>query len=722
MLSLIRRGRLEREMEEEMSFHLKMQIEQNREAGMSPEEALYAARRQFGNQTWLKEASREIWSLRFIETLIQDLRYGARTLMKNPVFSVVALLTLAIGIGSTTAIFSVVHALLLKPLPYPDSDRLVRLVVNQQAGQSSTGGPQRVPGGISVRELAELHSRMRSVSTIGVYNRAIMTMTGEGEASRLEGMVISASIWRAIGARPLLGRVFDATEDAPEADPVIVLSNRAWKRLFQGDPGIIGRNIALDAGHHTVIGVVPEEFTFANMQSEFWIPIARSPSAAGAFLARLSDGVSLQTASAEVNTILHDIRPQARTATFELSREQDEIVGPVRRPVLILMAAVALVLLIACVNVANLLLARGVARQREVAIRITLGAGRGRLMQQYLAEGAVLSLAGGALGIALAYGGGRLLRSLASTLSRTDLGSRLPFPRLEEVGIDASVLAFALCLSMGASLLFGLLPVFIPLGGSQSQALKEGSGIDRANSVSGWGFGSRSALLVAEVALAMTLMVGGGLLIRSFLKLSSVDPGYDPANVLSFQLALPGGRYQVPQLKEFAENLVATLENSPGVEVAAYTRQLPMVMLREGASFRTTPAIPEQRAPGPSEDLRLVSRDYFKALGIRIKEGRTFNENEHDRAGQPGVLVISESLAKRAFPGRSPTGPKAILYQLSPPSETPSTQSTRRPDSIMSPPWNRSSPTRCRSPGFMLCCLGSSHPFRPCWPESESTD
>src|SRR5262249_37596661 len=261
-------------------------------------------------------------------------------------------------------------------------------------------------------------------------------------------------------------------------------------------------------------------FAFANLQSDFWIPIARSTTAGGAVLARLSDGVSLQTASAEVNTILHELRPQARTATFELSREQDEIVGPVRRPVLILMAAVALFLLIACVNVANLMLARSVARQREVAIRIALGAGRGRLIQQYLAEGAVLSLAGGAGGVALAYGGVRLLRSLASTLSRTDLGSRLPFPRIEEVGIDGGVLVFALCLSMGAGLLFGLLPVFSQLAGNQIQALKGGSGIDRANSGSRWRFGSRSALLVAEVALAMTLLVGGGLLIRSFLKLS----------------------------------------------------------------------------------------------------------------------------------------------------------------------------------------------------------
>jgi len=330
------------------------------------------------------------------------------------------------------------------------------------------------------------------------------------------------------------------------------------------------------------------------------------------------------------------------------------------------MAAVAFVLLIACVNVANLLLARSVARQREVAIRIALGSGRGRLIQQYFAEGTVLSLTGGALGVVLAYGGVRLLQSLASTLARTDLGNRLPFPRIEEVGVDAGVLVFALCLSMGAGLLFGLLPVYSRLAGNQIQALKGGSGIDRASSGSGRRFGSRSALLVAEVALAMLLLVGGGLHIRSFLKLSSVDAGYNPSNVLTFQLALPGGRYPVPQLKELAENLVAIMEKAPGVEAAAYSVQLPMVGLRERALFRTTPAVPEQPAPGaPDEDMRLVSRDYFKALGIRIKEGRAFNEQ--DRAGQPRVLLINESLARREFPNRNPIGETAYLRRDSTP-------------------------------------------------------
>src|SRR5262245_21642553 len=241
LLGLFLQRKLERELEEEIRSHLEMQIEDNLRQGMSPEDARRAARLKFGGVEQVKEAYRDKGRLVWVDSLWQDLRYAIRALFRNPVFSVVVLLTLAIGIGSTIAIFSVVHALLLKPLPYPDSDGLVRLVVNQPPGPSSTGGPPRLPGGISVRELTELRSRMRSVSTIGVYNLAVLTMTGEREASRLEGMQLSASIWQAIGARPLLGRVFDATEDAPEAGPVIVLSYRAWKRLFQGDPEIIGR-------------------------------------------------------------------------------------------------------------------------------------------------------------------------------------------------------------------------------------------------------------------------------------------------------------------------------------------------------------------------------------------------------------------------------------------------------------------------------------------------
>jgi len=664
---LVKRGEMERHLDAELRFHFDGLVADHIRAGMSEPEARRSARLEFGGIEQVKEECRDARGTRWAEDLWQDLRFALRTLRKTPGFAVAVIGTLALGIGSTTAIFSVVHALLLNPLPYPQSDRLVRLIVNQPPGESGSPGPRRIAGGIRVRELAELRSRIKSLSKIGAYGPALMTMTGGSEAARLDGMRISAAIWQAIGAKPLFGRVFADMEEAPGADPVIVLSNAFWKRFFNGDPNILGRTLVLEdnillmlgnkkfTAGYTVVGVMPEGFEFPNSQTQFWIPVVESPSAGGAVLARLADGVSPQAASAEVNAILHQLRPKARTSTFELGREQDELIGPVREPLLILMAAVCLVLLIACVNVSNILLARGVARQREIAIRIALGSGRGRLIRQFLAEGAILSLLGGAAGVALAYGGVHLLRNLASTLSRMDLGNRLPFPRLEEVGIDGAVLVFTLGVSLAISLLFGLVPVIGRFAASQNQSAGPG-----------WRTGSRSALVVTEIAMAMILLVGGGLLIRSFLKLSSVDPGYDPSGVLTFQLALPGERYPVPQVKELAEKLVTELEKTPGVRAAAYSHQLPMVALKQSAFFRTSPALPERPAPGPSaEDARFVSRDYFKVLGIRIKAGRGFDE--HDRSGQQRVLVLNESLARREFPNRDPIGQIAYLGRDSEP-------------------------------------------------------
>jgi putative ABC transport system permease protein len=673
-----RRKRTSEDFRQEIEAHLVVETDRLMAEGLTAEQARAAARRSFGNVTHVRERFYESGRVMWLHDASRDLRYALRSLFRNPSFSLVVLLTLALGIGSTTAIFTVVHALLLKPLPYPESDRLVRLILNQPPGQSTSAGPRRIAGGISVRELAELRSRMKSISKIGVYGPALMTMIDGTEASRPEGMRISASIWQAIGAKPLLGRVFTDTEEAPGADPVIVLSNTFWRRFFHGDPNVLGRTLILEdnillmlgnkkfAMGYTVVGVMPEGFEFPDSQPQFWIPVALSPSAGGAVLAHLAEGVSQQAASAEVNAILHELRPKARSTTFELSREQDEVVGPVRDPLHMLMGAVGLVLLVASVNVANLLLARGVARQREIAIRLALGSGRGRLIRQFLTESAILSLLGGAGGVALAYGGVQTLKNLASTLSRMDLGNRLPFPRLNEVGIDAVVLLFALGISLGTSLVFGLAPLIGRGASSQSEALKEGTVASSGTVGRRWGTGSRSALVIAEIAMAMMLLVGAGLLIRSFLKLSSVDPGYDPSGVLTFQLALPGGRYPVPQIKELAEQLVAQLEKMPGVQAAAYAHQLPMVSLRQSAAFRISPALPERPLPGPSaEDARFVSRDYFKALGIKIKAGRGFDE--HDRTGQPRVLVLNETLVRREFPSRDPIGQIAYLGRDSEP-------------------------------------------------------
>lgn len=675
-----RKRRADEDFAREIDAHLAVETDRLISEGLSPDEARATARRGFGNVVWAQERFYESQRTMWLDDMQGDIRYALRTLARNPGFAAVAVLTLVLGIGITTAIFSVVNALLLKPLPYPDSDRLVRLMVNGvPSGQSVAAGPRRVAGGINVAELAELRSGMKMISQIGIYGPALMTLTGDHEAERLEGMRISSSIWQATGAKPLIGRVFDPKEEAPAANPVIVLSYVLWLRLFHGDRSILGRTLVLEdnillmlgngkfSAQYTVIGVMPERFDFPNQQAQFWVPITATGLGGGAVLARLKDGFSARAASSEANAILHRLRPQQRATTYELAPEQNELVAPIKQPLLVLLAAVSFVLLIACVNVANLLLARSIARQREIAIRFALGSGRKRLIRQFLTESAILSLFGAAGGITLAYGGVQLLKKLASTLSRMDLGNLITFPRLNEVGIDVSVLLFALGISLVTSLLFGLAPLAGPIAAVQSGALKEGAGASSAE------FGSkvrgtRSVLVIAEIAMAMTLLIGGGLLIHSFLRLSAVNPGYNASNVLTFQLALPRGRYPVPQLKEFAEKLVAELGTNAGVQAAAYAHELPMVALRESAFFRRTPAPPEHPAPGPeAEDARVVSRDYFKVLDIQLIAGRGFSE--HDREGQPRVLVINDTLARRDFPGENPIGKAAYLRRDSQPWE-----------------------------------------------------
>lgn len=661
----------------EIDAHLAAETDRLVSEGLSLKEARAAALRSFGNVAGAQERFYESQRIMWLHDALGDIRYAVRALARNPGFAAIAILTLTLGIGATTAIFSVVNALLLKPLPYPDSGRLVRLVINVPPGQSGAG-PRRVAGGISPAELAELRSRMKTVSQIGMYGPAFMTLTGGGEAARLDGMRVSSSVWRALGARPQLGRIYDAREEASAADPVIVLSHALWQRLFEGDPNILGRALVLEdkillmlgnknfSARYTVIGVMPEGFEFPNQQTQFWIPAPAAGPGGGALLARLTDGVSIQTASAEANVILRELRPRQRDTTYQLAPEQDELVGSVRQPLLVLLCAVGFVLLIACVNVANLLLARSVVRQREIAIRVALGSGRGRLVRQFLTEGAILSLCGAAGGIVLAYGGIELLKKLASTISRMDLGNLISFPRLSEVGIDASVLLFTLGISAATSLLFGLAPIVGRVMSNQIHALKEGSGASTAGFGSRWRAGRRSVLVIAEIAMAMMLLIGGGLLIHSFLKLSAVNPGYNASNVLTFQLALPGGRYSVPQLKELAENLVTELGRIPGAQAAAYAHQLPMVALRQTAFFRRSPALPERPAPGPSsEDARLVSRDYLKVLRMPIKAGRDFSRQDH--GGQPRVAIINESLARREFPGENPIGKTAYLGRDSEP-------------------------------------------------------
>ena len=613
-------------------------------------------------------------SARWFDDLGRDVRYAWRSLGGSPVFTTVAVLALALGIGATTAIFSVVHGVLLKPLPFVDADRVVRVRVSAPAPVSAAPGGSRPSvsaalGSVTVTELIELRPRIKGLSHVAFRGGpSFVTMTGMGEARRLQGMHVAPGVFDVLGVRPLFGRTFGASEEAPGAERVMLLAHDTWQRQFNGDPTVVGRTVVLANAlggpamptTHTIVGVMPRGFEFPDAQMQFWTPVPWAPRNGGSVIARLADDVSMPAAAAELEALLREIKREQRPAAFELTRVQDSIVEPVKPALFVLTLAAGFVLLIACANVANLLLARTAVRQRELAIRTAVGAGRGRLVRQLLTESVMLALLGGAAGTALAVGGVRLLRVLGTTLNRMDLGVQLMFPRLGEVGVDGTVLAVTLGTALATGLLFGLAPALLHSEHRQMDVLRAGATAD------GSGFGTplrggsgaararlRGLLVIAEVALAMILLIGGGLLLHSLLKLTSIEPGYRAANVLTFQVALPATRYPPDRVRAFAEDLTARLRAAPGVQAAAYAQQLPLVGLTETAFFRRTPDRPAQFVRG-SPELRLVSRDYLSVMGTRIVQGRGLTEGE--AAGRPRVLLINETTARRELPNQNPIG------------------------------------------------------------------
>ena len=503
-------------------------------------------------------------------------------------------------------------------------------------------------------------------------------MNLRGRDPRTQGAVVSAGFFEMLRARPLLGRVFTAVDEMPGASPVILLSYETWRRHFGGDPQIVGRTATFDpvlgprvSTDYTVIGVMPADFQFPSSETNVWRPpqvAAAGPAGPRtAILAQLAAGVSLEAAASEILPLMRQIRATYRdnaNASYELVGVHQELVRPVRPALIILSVAVGLVLLLACVNVANLVLARTASRQGEIAIRRALGAGRGRLIRHFLTESMMLGLCGGLVGALLAVGGVRLLRSLATTLTRVDLGNQLSIPRIDEIGVDGTALAFAFGVSIATAVLFGLAPALRYARPGDSVALREGERATAEGYRPGSYLSGRSALIVGEIGLAMILLAGGGLLIRSFIELLRVDAGYDPSNVATFQVAVPADSYPPARSKMFAEELVARLRSVPVVESAAYANQLPMVSLVNSFPLgsrprpRPLPGPPPQPPPNLA-DIRLVSRDYFKAMGIRVLSGRGFVES--DGASGRRVMLINEALARRDFANRNPVGETVFI-------------------------------------------------------------
>jgi predicted permease len=664
-----RPGAGDEELQRELESHAASIEEAHLRRGASHDDARLAARRAIGSVALTKDRHRDARAFRWLDDLIRDLRYAGRTLARFPGFAIVVLITLALGIGANTAIFSVVHGVLLTPLPYPDAGQIVRVWENVPGSEIGDGkGPDRRVGAMDLRDLLEASRRAKTVTHLANFSYAQINATVGTDTSRLEGFGVSGDFFPLLGVQPLLGRTIAPDDATAGRDRIVVLGYETWQR-FGGSPDIVGRRITFGGdtttpftggivagAAYTVVGVMPRGFHFPYDNARFWVARAQVIPSDGRrrdreTVVRLAPGATPEIAAAELAAIRAEWRGVSGAARpdgparYELFRIHDELTRPVRPALVALSAAVAIVLLIACVNGANLLLARGLSRQRELAVRSALGAGTGRLVRQLLAESVLLSAAGGIAGVGLAAAGVQLFRRLGTTLGRADLGNAVVFPRLADVTIDATALAYAAALSIVTGVLFGLVPAWRHARSVSAMTLREQAASSRIR--------LKNALVVAEVGMATLLLIGGGLLISSFARLAAIDPGYDPSHLLTFQVSITRGDHL-----RFAESLVERLKAVPGVVSVGYGRQLPMVNLQDALRLTIRRDGADQTLDD-SPDIRFVSRDYLRTLGVPILAGRGLGEQ--DGAGQPPVILVNEALARRNFQGVSPIGRTIVL-------------------------------------------------------------
>ncbi|HKO98503.1 MAG TPA: ABC transporter permease [Pyrinomonadaceae bacterium] len=586
-----------------------------------------------------------------METFLQDIRYGLRMLLKAPSFSIVATIALALGIGANTAIFSVVNAVLLRPLPFTKSEELMMVwETDSVRGQKS--------GSASYPNFFDWRDQSQSFEKMAAYYTNDFIMTGRGESVRLPGAVVSADIFPLLGSVPMLGRTFRPDEDKPgESGRVAMLSQGLFQSRFNSDPNVVGQSMTLDGNNYTIVGVMPNDFKFPiqNDPVDLWTTIAGdaegdepvSVQRGAHFLGvigRLKPGVSREQAQADMTAIGARLEKQYPdknlNKSIRLEPVLESLVGDIRPALLILLGAVGCVLLIACANVANLLLARAMTRHKEIAIRTALGASRIRVVRQLLTESVMLSLAGGALGLVLAMWWSDLLIALG----KEDI------PRAMQVGLDWRVLGFTLLVSVFTGVAFGLVPAFHSSKTELTESLKEGG--------RGSGEGARrnrvrGVLVVAELAIAVKLLVGAGLLIQSLWLLQNVKPGFNSENVLTFSVSVPEVKYPAEKQAQFFRQLVKRMETMPGVQSAGAVMPLPLSGDRFSISFEID-GRPVAKGTEPSADFFTTGLGYFKAMGIPMIQGRDFSER--DEKGAPGVVIVSKGFADKYFPNENPIG------------------------------------------------------------------
>ncbi len=580
-----------------------------------------------------------------MQTLWQDLRYGARMLLKNPAFTAVAVIALALGIGANTAIFSVVNGVLLRPLPYPQPEQLAMVWLDNRR-QNIRDDITSYPNFLDWRDKNHTFQGMSGVRNLTV------NLTGVGEPEELRGASVAANFFQLIGVNPAQGRGFTAEEEQLGKDKVVILSNGLWRRRFGGDAGILNKTISLNGEQYTVIGFMPPGFQFPS-KAELWTPLApneRLRAARGAFwlpvVGRLKPGVTRAQAQADMDVIgkqLEQDYPNINAGYgVNVVPLHEQLVGNIRRTLWVLLGAVGFVLLIACANVANLLLARAAARQREVAVRSALGAGRWRIIRQLLTESVLLSVVGGALGVLLAWWGLEMLLKL----------SPANLPRLDNIHLDARVLGFTLGLSLLTGLLFGLAPALhtsqLELGETLKEGGRSGSGSRRTQRV-------RNAFIVAEIALTLALLIGAGLLMRSFWHLQQVSPGFRTDHLLTLQLSLPRTKYpEGAQAVAFYQQLQERLAALPGVESASAVSKIMMPRVTNSSNFTIENRPQDPRAQQLELPIDITQPNFFQTMGIQLLRGRTFTPQ--DARGQPDVAIVNETFVKRYFPNEDPLG------------------------------------------------------------------
>ena len=591
---------------------------------------------------------------------LHDIRYAFRMLLKRPGFTVIVVLTLALGIGANTTIFSAIDAVLLNPLPYKDPERLVVIwETNKQLGPEMWDRNEAAIG-----NFLDWRSNNKSFDQLGALFDTSMNLTGVGEPQRIRSFVVTTNFFQVLGVQPMLGRSFLPESETPGSPFTAIISHELWHRQFGSDPNLIGKSLTLNAHQVEVIGVMPPGFALQfpiNMQVDMWVPFvidAADPDyhdRGNNFLytvGRLKQGVSQEQAQTEMNLIASQLQQQYPATNAEKGVRvvalQKQIVGNVESYLYILFAAVGFLLLIACANVAGLLLARVTARHKEVAIRIAVGASRWRLVRQLLTESMILSILSGLLGLLLAYGGVKLLLALTPS----------DVPRLHEIGLHVPVFLWTLAISVATGVLFGLAPAIQASKPDLNTALKESSG---RNPGSFQGSGLRNLLVVSEVAVALLLLVGAGLMTKSFSRLQRVDPGFDATNVVSMNLALPTSKYRQQQVNIFYDQLLERVKNLPGVKSVAGVDFLPLGSGNASSRFviEGAPVVP--LADRPYAGIRLITPDYFQTMSIPQLKGRSFTDQ--DRENTPNVIIVNEALASHYWPNQDVVGKRLAISQ-----------------------------------------------------------